>query len=59
MRKGLLLFSRLVVLAVPAMAAPRDDDPRGPRDVVQRIVLLLKRLVGAFDDGIEIGPPKP
>jgi hypothetical protein len=59
MRKGLLLFSLLVVLAAPAMAAPRDDDSRGPRDVVQRIVLLLKRLVSAFDDGIQVGPPKP
>jgi len=59
MRKSLLVFSLLVVLAAPAMAAPRDDDPRGGRDVVKRIVLLLKRLVGAFDDGIEIGPPKP
>jgi hypothetical protein len=59
MRKGLLLFSLLVVLAVPAMGAPRDDDPRGSRDVVQRIVLLFKRLVGAFDDGIQVGPPRP
>jgi hypothetical protein len=60
MRKGLLLFSLLVVLAVPAMAAPRDDDPRGGRDVVKRVVFLIKRLlIGVFDDGIEIGPPKP
>lgn len=59
MRKGLLLFSLLVVLAVPAMAAPRDDDPRGGRDVVSRLVLLLKRFVHALDDGIQVGPPKP
>lgn len=59
MKKTLLVFSLLVVLAAPAMAAPRDDDPRGGRDIVQRIVHMLKRLVGALDDGIEIGPPKP
>jgi hypothetical protein len=41
------------------MAAPRDDDPRGGRDVVQRIVFLLQRLVHAFDDPIVVGPPKP
>jgi hypothetical protein len=59
MKKGLLLFSLLVVLAAPAMAAPRDDDPRGGRDVVKRIVFLLKRLVHSLDDGIEVGPPRP
>ncbi len=59
MRKGLLLFSLLVVLAVPAMAAPRDDDPRGGRDVVKRVVLLLKRFVHALADEPLIGPPKP
>jgi hypothetical protein len=59
MRKSLLVFSLLAVLAVPAMAAPRDDDPRGGRDVVRRIVFLLERLVHAFDDPIVVGPPKP
>ncbi|HEY6139069.1 MAG TPA: hypothetical protein VI670_15005 [Thermoanaerobaculia bacterium] len=59
MRKSLLLFSLLAVLAAPAMAAPRDDDPRGPRDTVRRIVLMLERLVHAFDDPIVVGPPKP
>ena len=59
MRKTLLVFSLLVVLAAPAMAAPRDDDPRGGRDVVKRIVVLLKLALRAFDSGIEIGPPKP
>ena len=59
MRKALLLFSLLVVLAAPAVAAPRDDDPRGARDVVRRVVLLIKRLVGALDDPMVIGPPKP
>jgi hypothetical protein len=59
MRKGLLLFSLLAVLALPAMAAPRDDDPRGPRDAVKRVVLMLKRLLHSFGDGIEVGPPKP
>lgn len=59
MRKSLLVFSLLAVLAVPAMAAPRDDDSRGPRDVVQRIVLLFKHLLGSFNDEPLIGPPKP
>ena len=59
MRKLLLVFSLLVVLAAPAMAAPRDDDPRGARDIVKRVVLLFKRLVGVLDDPIAVGPPKP
>ncbi len=60
MRKGLLLFSLLVVLAAPAMAAPREDDPRGGRDAVRRAVLLVKRLLAHIAD-LEpiIGPPKP
>jgi hypothetical protein len=59
MKKALLLFSLLVVLAIPATAAPRDDDPRGPHNVVQRVVLLLKHLFGVHADEPLIGPPKP
>ena len=55
MKKGLLLFSLLVVLAAPAMAAPRDDDPHGGRQGwLSRIVRMLKAL-----DDIVAGPPKP
>ena len=59
MRKLLLIFSLLAVLALPAAAAPRDDDPRGPGSVVKRVVLLIKRLVAVLDDPMGIGPPKP
>ena len=59
MKKGLLVFLLLVALAAPAMAAPRDDDPRGWRNVVERIVLLLKHLFVMLDDEPLIGPPKP
>ena len=60
MKKALLVFSLLLVLAAPAMAAaPRDDDPRGGRGVIDRIVTLFKRLVSVLDDGIEVGPPRP
>jgi hypothetical protein len=55
MRKALLLFSLLVVLAVPALASPRDDDPRGGRgDIIARLV----RVVHAFEDFIA-SLPKP
>lgn len=59
MKKAFLLFSLLVVLAAPAMAAPRDDDPHG-RGIVERIVFLLKRLVTLpLDDAGLTGPPRP
>ena len=54
MRKALLLFSLLVVLAAPAMAAPRDDDPRGRGGVIGRIVRLVKAL-----DDIVVSWPRP
>jgi hypothetical protein len=58
MRKGLLLFLFLAVLAAPVMAAaPRDDDPRG-RGVIDRVVTLIKRVVRAFDDIVPM-PPNP
>jgi hypothetical protein len=60
MRKSLLLFALLVALAAPvATAAPRDDDSRGPRDVLSRIVRLVRNVIRAFDDGIVPEPPHP
>ena len=59
MKKSFLLFAFLVVLAAPAMAAPRDDDPRGGRDVVSRIVRLVKHIVRAMEDGNVPVPPHP
>jgi hypothetical protein len=46
MKTRLALFSLLVLLSVPAMASPRDDDPLGRR-VVSRVVHVIKKLVGA------------
>lgn len=54
MRKTLLLFSLLVVLAAPVMAAPRDGGSRDRQGVISRIRLALK----ALEDYV-IGPPKP
>ena len=54
MRKTLLLFSLLVVLAAPAVAAPRDDGASGQRGFINRIVRFLRAL-----DDIIAGPPKP
>ena len=59
MKKGLLLFALLAMLTAPAMAAPRDDDPRGGRDLISRIVRLVKNVIRAFDDGIVPMPPHP
>jgi hypothetical protein len=59
MKKGLRFFLLLVVLAAPAMAAPRDDDPRGGRDIVSRIVRLVKHIVRAMEDGNVPVPPHP
>jgi hypothetical protein len=62
MKKGLAIFSLLVVLAAPAMAAPRDDDPRGPGGVIDRVVRLIKKVVRGvvpLDDSIMPAPPKP
>ena len=59
MKKGLLLFALLAMLTAPAMASPRDDDPRGGRDVISRIVRLVKQAVRAFEDGIVPMPPHP
>ena len=58
MKNALKVFLLLVVLAAPAMAAPRDDDPRRGRDGINRIVQVIKRLVHTLDDLIA-GPPKP
>ncbi len=55
MRKSLLVFSLLVVLAVPAMAAPRDG---GSRDRHEGIISRILRVLKALDD-IVPGPPKP
>jgi len=56
MRKSLLFFSLLVVLAAPAIAAPRDDDPRGGRGgFIGRIVARIVRVL----DDIVASPPKP
>jgi hypothetical protein len=54
MKKTLLLISLLVVLAAPAMAAPRNGDPGGRQGFIARIV----RLIRALDD-IVAGPPHP
>ena len=60
MRKAFLVFSLLVALAAPAaMAAPRDDDPRGGRDVLSRIVRLAKNIMRALEEGIVPEPPHP
>jgi hypothetical protein len=44
MRKSLLIFTLLVVLAAPAMAAPRNDGPGDRQTVRARIVRLIKAL---------------
>lgn len=59
MKKALLLFSLLVVLAAPAMAAPRDDDPHGPGGMVSRVVHFIKRLLVPMDLDPVVTPPKP
>jgi hypothetical protein len=59
MRKSLLLFSVLAVLAMPLMAAPRDDDPRGPRDAMNRIVRFIKHVIRTMEDGNVPIPPHP
>lgn len=61
MKKGLTVFFLVVVLAAPAMAAPRDDDARGVRGAVSRVLLLLEKLVRGVAPLDDIGPmpPKP
>jgi len=62
MKKALLVFSLLAVLSAPAMAAPRDDDQRGPGSVVSRVVRFVRHLVGSvvpLDDANNPGPPRP
>ena len=62
MKKALAVFSLLVVLSAPAMAAPRDDDPRGRGSVVSRVVQFVKHLVGSIvplDDANVPEPPRP
>jgi len=54
MRKSLLLFSLLVVLAAPAMAASRDEGSRGRGGFLGRIARLVKAL-----EDIVASPPKP
>jgi len=44
------------------MAAPRDDDARGPRSVVNRVVQFVKHLAGTIvplDDSNVPLPPRP
>ena len=62
MKKALAVFSLLAVLSAPAMAAPRDDDPRGPRSLVSRVVQFVKQVVGSIvplDDANNPIPPRP
>jgi hypothetical protein len=63
MKKGLAVFSLLVLLSVPATAAPRDDDgPRRGDGVIGRVVHVIKKLVGAvvpLEDGYVPVPPHP
>ncbi len=62
MKKALAVLSLLVLLSVPAMAAPRDDDPRGGGGVISRVVHVIKKLVGTvvpLDDSYVPVPPKP
>lgn len=62
MKKSLAVFSLLVLLSVPAMAAPRDDDPRGGGGVISRVVHIIKKIVGGvvpLDDSNIPAPPKP
>jgi len=61
MKKKLAVFSLLVLLSVPALAAPRDDDPRRGGDVISRVVHVIKKIVRTvvpFDD-INPAPPHP
>ena len=61
MRKSLAVFSLLVLLSVPAMAAPRDDDARGGGGVIGSVVHLIKKLVRGVAplDDILPSPPHP
>jgi hypothetical protein len=62
MKKAFAVFSLLAVLSAPAMAAPRDDDPRDPGSVVSRVVRFIKHFVGGivpFDDSNVPLPPRP
>jgi len=62
MKKAFLVFSLLAVLTAPAMAAPRDDDARGPGSVVSRVVRFVKHVVGSIvplDDANVPLPPRP
>jgi len=54
MRKSLLVFSLLAVLAAPAMAAPRNDGPGDRQSLFARIVRLIKAL-----EDIVASPAKP
>lgn len=61
MKKNLAVFSLLVLLSVPALAAPRDDDPRGG-GVIGRVVQAIKKIVRTvvpFEDGNIPVPPHP
>jgi len=44
MKKSLLLFTLLVVLAAPVMAAPRNDGPGDRQSVFARIVRAIRAL---------------
>ena len=55
MKRWLTVLLLLVVLAAPAIAAPRDDDPHANRrSVISRIVPLIKAL-----EDITASWPKP
>jgi hypothetical protein len=61
MKRNLAVFSLLVLLSVPALAAPRDDDPRRGGGAVDRVVQVIKKIVRSvlpFDD-INPAPPHP
>lgn len=62
MKRNLAVFSLLVLLSVPALAGPRDDDPRRGGGVVDRVVQVIKKLVGGVlpseDSNVPV-PPHP
>jgi len=61
MKKNFAVFSLLVLLSVPALAAPRDDDPRGGGGVIARVVRVIKNIVktvAPLDEIVPV-PPRP
>jgi len=60
MKKTFCILGIVITLGgLPALAAPRDDSPRGPVDrVIQRIVSVAKRLLQITPQD-EIAVPRP